>query len=88
MATSGARQAQQIKTTYLKHKMLPNPIVCIMEEGLSTMGWAAEEARANEKSGTDSESDGATDSPTGGSAQILQQEKKVDHNWQELVPKG
>ena len=84
MATSGARQAQQINTIYVKNKMLPNPIVCIMEEGLSTTGWAAEEARADEKSGIDSESDGATDSQTGWSAQILQQEEKVDHYWQEL----
>ena len=36
MAMSGALQVQQIKTTYLKHKILHNPIVHIMEQGLAT----------------------------------------------------
>ena len=65
MTTSGARMAQRIKTAYLKHKTHHNPIVCIMEQGLATTGRAAEEARADEESGSESESDGAADSPTG-----------------------
>ena len=67
MATSGpgAQQAQRIKTTYLKYKTLHNPVVCIMEQGIATTGRAAEEARADEESGTKTESDGALDSSTG-----------------------
>ena len=52
IATSEEQQAQQIKTTYLKHKTLHNPI-CIIEQGLATTGWAAEEARADEESGSE-----------------------------------
>ena len=67
MAPFAPWQAQQIKTTYLKHKTLHNPPVCIMEPGLATIGRAAKEARADdlEESGTESDSDGAPDSPTG-----------------------
>ena len=61
---SAAQQAQRIKTAYLKHKTLHNP-VCIMEQGPATTGRAAEEARADEESRTESESDGAADSPSG-----------------------
>ena len=42
--------------------MLHNSIV--MEQGLAKTGWAAEEARADEESGTESESDGAPDFPS------------------------
>ena len=65
MVTSGERPAQRIKTTHLKHKTLRNPIVCIMGHGLAKIGGAAEEARADEEIGTELESDGAPDSPTG-----------------------
>ena len=64
MAMSAGWQAQRIKTTYLKHKVLHDP-VCIMEEGQATTGRAAEEAIADEESRTESESDGAPDAPSG-----------------------
>ena len=64
--TPGARPAQRIKTTYLKHKTLHNPIVMEhWEQGLAKTSGAAEEARADEESGTEQESDGAPDSSSG-----------------------
>ena len=73
MATSGERQVQRIKTTYLKHKTPHKPIVCtsIMEHELATTGGAAEEARADDESGTESESDGAPDYQTSSALGIL-----------------
>ena len=45
MATSGAWQAQQIKTAYLKHKTLHHPIVCIMEQRLAELQRRPEQTR-------------------------------------------
>ena len=61
MSTSGARLAQRIKTTYLKHKTLPSHNPTVMEQRLAKTG--REEARADEESGTESISDEAPDFP-------------------------
>ena len=79
MATSGALQTHPIKTTYLKHKTLHNPAVCIMDQGLAKTGGIAEDTRADEKSGTELESDGAPELHTG-SAQGLSSKRQNPWN--------
>ena len=83
MAMSAARQAQRIKTTYLKHKTLHDP-VCTMEEGPATTGGAAEEAIADEESRTESESDGAPDAPSGSAPALC---RKRPNPWKLVFEK-
>ena len=73
MATFAPWQAQRIKTTHLKHKT-------IHDTNRASTGRAAGEARADdsEESGTESDSDGAPDSPTGSA---LGSSRKRPNSW-------